>query len=186
MSDTPKTDAFEASVNRPMNWWDWARQLERENADLHDTIDAVIEADERAVDLWRAAHPGNEVVIPDRAKLVGWLLEQNAALRQALEDMPTCRCGLSTDEQCALSVENAALRKAKEMVELERCEMMRSMSLAQNQSEQLRKDKARLDFLSTLTGSGWACLHLNNKGANDDWFLTRKQIDRRMATEPKQ
>ena len=85
-----------------------------------------------------------------------------------------------------LRAENAALRKAKEMVELERCEMMRSMSLAQNQSQQLRADKDRLDFLSTLTGSGWACLHLDQKGANDDWFLTRKQIDRRMATEPKQ
>ena len=37
---------------------------------------------------------------------------ENDALRKALEDMPTCRCGLSTDEQCALSVENAALRGA--------------------------------------------------------------------------
>lgn len=82
MSDTPKTDAFEALVNRPMDWWDWARQLERENADLHDTIDAVIEADERAVELWRAAHPGKELVIPDRTELVVWLLEQNAALRE--------------------------------------------------------------------------------------------------------
>ena len=51
---------------------------------------------------------------------------------------------------------------------------------------ELRKDKERLDFLSTLTGSGWACLHLDNKGTNDDWFLTRESIDRRMATEPKQ
>ena len=39
---------------------------------------------------------------------------ENGALRQALEDMPTCRCGLSTDEQCALSVQNAALRKDKD------------------------------------------------------------------------
>ena len=39
------------------------------------------------------------------------LERENAALRQALEDMPTCRCGLSTDEQCALSVQNAALRE---------------------------------------------------------------------------
>ena len=54
---------------------------QKENADLRDTLDAVIAADERAVELWRAAHPGNELVIPDRAKLVGWLLEQNAALR---------------------------------------------------------------------------------------------------------
>lgn len=56
--------------------------------------------------------------------------------------------------------------------------------LAENSA--LREDKERLDFLSTLTGSGWACLHLDQKGSNDDWFLTRKQIDRRMATEPKQ
>ena len=113
VSDTPKTDAFEALVNRPTNWWDFARQLERENADLRQTLadmptcrcglstdeqcalsvenadmrgtlDAVIAADERAVELWRAAHPGNELVIPDRAKLVGWLLEQNTALRAEL------------------------------------------------------------------------------------------------------
>ena len=56
-------------------------KLRKENADLHDTLDAVIAADERAVELWRAAHPGKELVIPDRAKLVGWLLEQNVALR---------------------------------------------------------------------------------------------------------
>ena len=37
MSDTPKTDAFEALVNRPMNWWDFARELERENAALRAT-----------------------------------------------------------------------------------------------------------------------------------------------------
>ncbi len=58
---------------------------QKENADLHDTLDAVIEADGRAVELWRAAHPGKELVIPDRAKLVGWLLEQNAALREDKE-----------------------------------------------------------------------------------------------------
>jgi len=52
---------------------------QRENADLRDTLDAVIAADERAVELWRAAHPGNELVIPDRARLVGWLLNQLAA-----------------------------------------------------------------------------------------------------------
>jgi hypothetical protein len=44
-------------------------------------------------------------------EMIASLRCENAALRQALEDMPTCRCGLSTDEQCALSVENAVLRK---------------------------------------------------------------------------
>lgn len=36
MSDTPRTDAFEAFVNRPTNWWDFARELERENAALRE------------------------------------------------------------------------------------------------------------------------------------------------------
>lgn len=58
---------------------------QQENADLRGTLDAVIEADGRAADLWRTAHPGKELVIPDRAKLVGWLLEQNAALREDKE-----------------------------------------------------------------------------------------------------
>jgi len=47
-----------------------------------------------------------------------------------------------------LERENAELRKAKDMVELERCEMMRSMSLMQNYFEQLRADKERLDWLA--------------------------------------
>ena len=113
---------------------------QKENADLHDTIDAIIEADERAVELWRAAHPGNELVIPDRAKLVGWLLDQNAALR-----------------------------KANEMVELERCEMMRSMSLAQNRSKQLRADKDRLDWLEKARPIAWA---LESVNCGEYWLLT--------------
>jgi len=52
---------------------------------------------------------GEEFVQADFARE---LERENAALRQALEDMPTCRCGLSTDEQCALSVQNATLRTA--------------------------------------------------------------------------
>ena len=59
------------------------KELRSENADLRDTLDAVIAADGRAVDLWRAAHPGKALVIPDRAKLVGWLLEQLAARKEA-------------------------------------------------------------------------------------------------------
>lgn len=55
---------------------------------------------------------------------------------------------VQTERLEELRRENAALRKAKEMVELERCEMMRSMSLAQNRSKQLRADKDRLDWLA--------------------------------------
>lgn len=58
------------------------QQLERENAELNDTLDVVVAADERAVAAWRAAHPRNELVTPDRAELVGWLLEQLAAQKE--------------------------------------------------------------------------------------------------------
>jgi hypothetical protein len=34
MSDTPRTDAFEALPDRPTNWWDFARKLEQENSAL--------------------------------------------------------------------------------------------------------------------------------------------------------
>ena len=56
---------------------------QRENADLRNTLDAVIWADERAVELWRAAHPGKELVIPDRTELVVWLLKQLDARKEA-------------------------------------------------------------------------------------------------------
>ena len=71
---------------------------QQENADLRGTLDAVIEADGRAADLWRAAHPGKELVIPDRAKLVGWLLEQNAALKTALDHQMTYQRELRADK----------------------------------------------------------------------------------------
>ena len=83
------------------------------------------------------------------------------------------------EELDKLRTENASLR-----AHAERVGEANDQLVVENAA--LRKDKDRLDFLSTLTGSGWACLHLDQKGANDDWFLTRKQIDRRMATEPKQ
>ena len=38
MSDTPKTDAFEALLIRPVDWWDFARELERENAALNHAL----------------------------------------------------------------------------------------------------------------------------------------------------
>ena len=41
------------------------------------------------------------------------------------------------------------------------------------------KDRARLDFLATFTGSRWAWLHLDTTGG----LLTREEIDRRLATE---
>lgn len=67
-------DAYRAQVEAVI-------ELRAENAELRATLDAVMAADERAVDAWRAAHPGTALVRPDRAALVAWLLEQHAELR---------------------------------------------------------------------------------------------------------
>ena len=85
-------------------------QLAVENASLRATLDAIIAADERAVKLWRAAHPGNELVIPDRGRLVGWLLEQNAALREEL-DWKTERIKLLSD--CLHNIDGLLKKAAK-------------------------------------------------------------------------
>jgi len=99
---------------------------------------------------------------PDRAAIrIAELERENAALRAAIAESE--EFAKKNGETCGLKIRDL---------------------LSENAA--LHKDKERLDFLSTLTGSGWACLHLDQKGSNDDWFLTRKQIDRRMATEPKQ
>ena len=130
---TPRTDreiwwvGFKPDERLEAVWADFARDLEKENAELETTLKLVYDANQRGIKAWQQAHPDKAMVWADQAKLVEWLVRENAALRA---------------------------------------------------------DKQRLDFLATLTGSGWACLHLNRKGTNDDWFLTRKQIDRRMATEP--
>jgi hypothetical protein len=56
-----------------------------EKDELEGLFDLQWEADQRAVKRWREAHPGNELVLPDRADMVVWLMEQleRAAYRQA-------------------------------------------------------------------------------------------------------
>ncbi|MBO9624121.1 MAG: hypothetical protein J7500_15545 [Sphingomonas sp.] len=45
-------------------------------AELQRTFDLQWDADMRAVQRWRAANPGNDLVLPDRGKLTEWLLER--------------------------------------------------------------------------------------------------------------
>ncbi|MGY8665719.1 hypothetical protein Q3C01_25630 [Bradyrhizobium sp. UFLA05-109] len=64
-------------------------------AELQDIFDLQWEADMRAVRRWRAANPGNELVLPDRANLVIWLLglvERSAPPRGSC-DGERCFCG---------------------------------------------------------------------------------------------
>ena len=44
--------------------------------ELRDVFELRCKTDKRAIELWQAAHPGNENVWPDRTDLVLWLLDQ--------------------------------------------------------------------------------------------------------------
>src|SRR5688500_5957327 len=50
--------------------------LDEEIADLRRTFELMWDADQRAIKVWQNAHPGSEMVWPDRSKLTLWLLER--------------------------------------------------------------------------------------------------------------
>jgi len=91
------------------------RELRAENAELRATLELVMAADERAVDAWRAAHPGTALVRPDRAALVAWLLGQNAALRAHAQRVGEAndRLVAEIDALRADKARTAALRSAE-------------------------------------------------------------------------
>lgn len=53
--------------------------LEADLADLQRTFDLRWDADMRAVKRWRAGHPERDLIFPDRADLVVWLLEREGS-----------------------------------------------------------------------------------------------------------
>jgi hypothetical protein len=61
------------------------RELKVECDQLRFTFDLRWKADMRAIKRWRAAHPGNELVMPDHADLVVWLMEQHDAADGTIE-----------------------------------------------------------------------------------------------------
>ena len=44
--------------------------------ELESTFDLQWKADRRAIKRWQKAHPGNDMVWPDRADMVVWLMSQ--------------------------------------------------------------------------------------------------------------
>ena len=79
------------------NWKEVYRVQTARIAELEASLNAVIAANERAAEQWRAAHPGKDLVIPDQAAMVEWLLEQNAALKAALDHQMTYQRELRAD-----------------------------------------------------------------------------------------
>jgi hypothetical protein len=51
--------------------------------ELQRTFDMMWEADKRAIKLWQAAHPGNDMVWPDRCKLTYWLIDEVERLKRS-------------------------------------------------------------------------------------------------------
>lgn len=54
--------------------------------DLQRTFDLQWEADQRAIKRWQDAHPGNDLVWPDRANMVVWLMDQLDAATATFDD----------------------------------------------------------------------------------------------------
>jgi len=54
--------------------------LTAEVGELQEVFDFQWKANMRAVEMWRAANPGNDLVLPDSANLTVWLLERNETL----------------------------------------------------------------------------------------------------------
>lgn len=59
-----------------------AAALRQEVDELRATFDLRWKADQRAIKRWQKAHPGNDLVWPDHADLVVWLMEQLQEARQ--------------------------------------------------------------------------------------------------------
>lgn len=53
-----------------------AKNLQDIVDELQRVFDLRWQADQRAIKMWRAAHPGKDMVWPDHADLVVWLLER--------------------------------------------------------------------------------------------------------------
>jgi hypothetical protein len=57
-----------------------------DKTDLQRTFDLRWAADMRAIKRWQEAHPGNDLVWPDRADLVVWLLERDSERAAKLKE----------------------------------------------------------------------------------------------------
>ncbi len=85
--DTPASMAdvlkqhIEVCPKHPMS----ALKVERD--ELQGSCDLRRQADMRAIKLWQAAHPGNDLMWPDHVGLCAWLMEQLDEARRKLEEV---------------------------------------------------------------------------------------------------
>jgi hypothetical protein len=77
-------------------------------AELQATFDLRWQADQRAIKKWQAAHPGNELVWPDHADMVVWLLEQLDAQKENPFDYNDAMLEVTIDQAVARERERCA------------------------------------------------------------------------------
>ena len=70
-----------------MNTEEDYRLLKEMCDDLHMTFELRHKADMRAIEMWRKEHPGKELVVPDHADLVVWLISRDIARQQLVEQL---------------------------------------------------------------------------------------------------
>jgi hypothetical protein len=81
--DQLKAELSEA-VERGNDWCDQAKKARAQRDELQDSFDMRWKADMRAIKKWQAANQGNDLVWPDHADLVVWLMAGRDRLRNLL------------------------------------------------------------------------------------------------------
>lgn len=54
--------------------------------EFQELFDLQWKADQRAIKRWQEAHPGNDLVWPDRADMVVWLMDEHDRMTTELND----------------------------------------------------------------------------------------------------
>ena len=74
------------------------RRLQTESAEMQGTFDIIQAADMRAIEMWHESHPGTELMQPDHAKMVIYLLgklDKYKAVAKEAAAGGCSNCGLS-------------------------------------------------------------------------------------------
>lgn len=71
-------------------------------ADLQRIFDMEWDVSMRAINMWQAANPGNDLVWPDKAKLEVWLMDQISIYRNAITKMARA---IGANRECATSLD---------------------------------------------------------------------------------
>lgn len=88
-------------------------RLRAEVSGLNQVFDAQWSADMRAIECWRKANPGNELVLPDHADLCLWLMEERTRLTAENERLTEWNREIAVNAR-ELVAENERLRAALE------------------------------------------------------------------------